>query len=178
MKRYIKASTISNTRKGEYDHYLKNHISGVQRAWRDILKPALFSDSESDYDLLLISTTIDRHDLSKYQPDEYDAYCDYFYPTESNPKDKDAFDRAWLLHQKRNPHHWQYWVLVRDEGELAPIDMPIEYICEMLCDWSSFHYIDPESTANKWYKDNKKKMIFSDDTRKKVEKLLELAPEL
>ena len=48
----------------------------------------------------------------------------------------------------------------------------------MLCDWSSFHYIDPESTANKWYKDNKKKMIFSDDTRKKVEKLLELAPEL
>lgn len=57
--------------------------------------------------------------------------------------------------------------------------MPFEYICEMLCDWSSFQFIfDPKSTANKWYKDNKNNMILFDNTRKEVERLLSIAPEL
>ncbi|MFR1480703.1 MAG: DUF5662 family protein [Hydrogeniiclostridium mannosilyticum] len=26
-----------------------------------------------------------------------------------------AFQRAWLLHIHRNPHHWQHWVLINDD---------------------------------------------------------------
>ena len=38
--------------------------------------------------------------------------------------------KAWLLHIHRNPHHWQYWVLINDnpeEGENL-IEMPYNYI--------------------------------------------------
>ena len=29
---------------------------------------------------------------------------------------RENFEKAWLLHQKRNPHHWQYWLLVNDNS--------------------------------------------------------------
>lgn len=178
MKRYIRAS--SNLRQSEYNEYLMKHINGVKTAWRDILYPAILTDSDEDVDQITkVIDLVANHDKSKYQKDEYDAYLNYFYLDRNNKKDSEAFDMAWLLHQKRNLHHWQYWLIIRDEGEIVPMDMPFEYICEMICDWSSFQFVfDPKSTANKWYKDNKNNMILSDNTRKEVERLLSIAPEL
>jgi hypothetical protein len=65
------------------------------------------------------------HDLSKFRPSEWFAYVNFFYgkKIESLAKDRqEAFDRAWLHHQRRNPHHWQYWVLTEDNpgGEHHP----------------------------------------------------------
>lgn len=74
------------------------------------------------------------HDLSKLLPDEFIPYARYFYgpkvATNSKVFDyernefvtkmeppaevKEAFDKAWNHHQKRNPHHWQYWLLSPD----------------------------------------------------------------
>lgn len=177
MKRYVRAS--SNLRQSEYNAYLMKHVNGVKKAWREILYPAILTESDEDVKSITnVADLVDNHDRSKYQKDEYEAYLNYFYPDRNNKKDSKAFDMAWLLHLKRNPHHWQYWCLINDEGEVVPMDMPFEYICEMLCDWSSFQFVfDPKSTANKWYSDNKK-MILSDNTRKKVERLLAIAPEL
>lgn len=50
------------------------------------------------------------HDWSKFLPSEWFSYVGYFY----GEKDEAAFDLAWLLHQKRNPHHWQWWVMNED----------------------------------------------------------------
>ena len=55
--------------------------------------------------------------------------------------------------------------------------MPMESICEMLCDWSSFQFTG-KGTANEWYEKNKDKMILSDATRDIVEDLLERCKEL
>ena len=60
------------------------------------------------------------HDWSKLRPGEFIPYARHFY----GPKRKEwrdstgyykptqtgdlAFDFAWLLHQKRNKHHWQW----------------------------------------------------------------------
>lgn len=57
------------------------------------------------------------HDLSKFTPSEWFPYVEYFYGEHAGKRQKpwyvqDAFDRAWLLHQNRNPHHWQYWTEV------------------------------------------------------------------
>ncbi len=71
------------------------------------------------------------HDISKFYPSEWFPYMRYFYgnylewskmpagmksqyfgPTRESIK-KD-FDFAWLLHQKRNRHHWQWWLLQED----------------------------------------------------------------
>ena len=163
----------------KYIDYIKRHRAGVLKSWKNILYPVLLTESDYDVELLTdIEILINCHDESKSKSDEFDAYCNYFYPSEDNKKDSKAFDYAWLLHQKRNPHHWQYWILIRDEGELMAMDMPFEYVCEMLCDWSSFQYTRPGSTANNWYNKNKNKMILSDNTRKEVERLLSIAPNL
>lgn len=70
------------------------------------------------------------HDMSKFSPDEFIPYARYFYDNRSDinkgrdstgyykptdTRDK-AFDFAWLLHQKRNRHHWQWWMTPLDES--------------------------------------------------------------
>lgn len=72
------------------------------------------------------------HDMSKFRPSEWFAYADYFYggpypETDTTPlllrymfsmrtqaQCQADFDHAWLLHQHRNPHHWQFWLLHED----------------------------------------------------------------
>lgn len=72
------------------------------------------------------------HDASKLKPSEWMPYANYFYggpwPDWNQAKHQcpgypygrtrqgveSEFDVAWLHHQKRNKHHWQYWLLVKD----------------------------------------------------------------
>jgi len=79
------------------------------------------------------------HDLSKFLPSEWAPYANSFYgPWDYADRPvgvSDAFDRAWLLHQHRNPHHWQYWCLREDDGDLKALPMPKAAVKEMLCDW-------------------------------------------
>ena len=163
-----------------YIDYIKRHQAGVLKSWKNILYPALLTESDYDVELLTnIEILINDHDESKFKSDEFDAYCNYFYPNEESVKDREAFNKAWFLHQRRNPHHWQYWCLLEDSGKIIPLDMPVKYICEMLCDWSSFQFVvDKNSTANSWYQKNKNKMVLSGSTRQTVEELLKIAPKL
>lgn len=75
------------------------------------------------------------HDWSKFLPVEWFAYVNYFYGEKVQDENgfqtlKDgkltpimvapievrrAFDRAWNAHQKRNKHHWQFWLLTPDK---------------------------------------------------------------
>ena len=125
------------------------------------------------------------HDLSKLLPSEFIPYANYFCgdnndiirdktgyykPYDTGNKD---FDFAWLLHQKRNKHHWQWWILPEDEGGIKILDMPLEYRKEMLCDWrgagKAQGYGD---NTNEWYEMNKNKMLLNPDTRKWIERIL------
>jgi len=66
-----------------------------------------------------------KHDISKFLPGEWFPYVEFFYGTKAKqvrdetgyykPTDtgNKAFDFAWLLHQKRNDHHWQWWCYQR-----------------------------------------------------------------
>jgi len=72
------------------------------------------------------------HDWSKFLPSEFIPYARYFYgnykdareiwkflPAYGGPTKEDvdaAFDVAWNLHQKRNKHHWQWWILMNDDS--------------------------------------------------------------
>jgi hypothetical protein len=77
------------------------------------------------------------HDWDKFTPFQWRAYADYFYggyvPLSENPTARFArsqgvylrtledvqrdFNDAWNRHQKRNRHHWQYWLLVNDNRD-------------------------------------------------------------
>jgi len=128
------------------------------------------------------------HDFSKLLPSEFIPYARYFYgnnsdirkgrdetgyykPTDTGDKD---FDYAWLLHQKRNKHHWQWWVLPEDEGGIKVLEMPDKYILEMICDWIGAGKAQGFGNNTKeWYNKNKHKMQLHPNTRKKVEELIE-----
>lgn len=54
------------------------------------------------------------HDWSKFLPSEWLPYARTFYkPDGTNQYDETVeFARAWMFHQHRNKHHWQYWLWV------------------------------------------------------------------
>jgi hypothetical protein len=151
----------------EYTQYIVEHKANVEKAYR-----WLFSHNILDIHTAR-PTQIINHDLSKYQPEEYDAYDNYFYGTKTKEV-KEAFDYAWLHHIHNNPHHWQYWVLVNDEDGTKALEMPEEYAIEMVCDWWAFsHKSGNLKEIFDWYKSHKKNMILHEKTKKFVEELLD-----
>lgn len=167
-------------KKKEYDEYLKNHISGVQQAWRDCFYDKL-SDILDGVTLKEISDQIANHDDSKYGSEEYTPYLNHFYPPEGKTGEdfRKEFDVACLHHYHNNPHHWNYWVLNDDEDKDKGrvLDMPEKYVIEMLCDWHSFSLKDSNSTAYNWWNKNKEKMNMTDNTIKLVEKYIDYVKE-
>lgn len=115
------------------------------------------------------------HDLSKNDPEEYDAYDEYFYGGNRSYKVVSNFRNAWLHHIHNNPHHWQHWVLINDEpneGTIA-LEMPYEYVVEMICDWWAFsHKSGNLHEIFDWYEKHKSNMILHEHTRTNVEDIL------
>lgn len=151
-------------RNSQYDEYLTGHISNVQKAY-EYLKENILAINNKEIDEI-----ISHHDASKYSEEEYDAYANYFY----GDKNQEEFDKAWLHHQKANPHHWQYWVLINDEDGTYATPMDYKYIIEMICDWWSFSWSKNKlDEIFNWYK-NQDNMILHDNTRKIVDNILNL----
>lgn len=127
----------------EYDNYIREHRENLKRGleWMQQNLSGPFINGEKLTEALL---NAEQHDQSKYDKEEYDPYDAYFYGPEKTPEVKSAFDYAWLRHIHNNPHHWQYWVLLEDDPEVRSfgkvLDMPLEYIYEMIADWWSFSW--------------------------------------
>ncbi|NIP85354.1 MAG: hypothetical protein GTO03_07250, partial [Planctomycetales bacterium] len=96
------------------------------------------------------------HDWSKLLPSEWKPYAQTFHGPwgyENRPGWLiDKFDSAWLYHQNRNKHHWQYWLLVQDDDPDKILPMPDKYRREMLADWrgAGRAYTGKDNTKE-WY---------------------------
>lgn len=152
----------------EYDNYLTNHIGNVVKGMTWLISHGITEDP-------LLAEYVAQHDASKYSSAEYEAYDDYFYGNPDKTKEEidKAFDYAWLHHIHHNPHHWQHWLLKEDDGELKALEMPEEYVYEMIADWWAFSWNKNDLTEIfTWYKDHKLKMILHPDTKTLVESIL------
>ena len=134
------------------------------------------------------------HDLSKFRPSEFIPYARHFHnpdgskkqvrgktgyykPTDTGDSD---FDFAWFLHQKRNRHHWQYWMIPTDDGNMVALPMQYRYVIEMVCDWAGAGkaqgFVSPKENklleTRAWYAKNKDKMVLHHTTRKLVEAII------
>lgn len=115
------------------------------------------------------------HDWSKFLPSEWCPYAETFYEVDGSKRyhETPEFASAWNLHQKRNAHHWQFWVLYWDRGELEPIAMPSKFVKEMVADWmGAGRAITGRWETKQWYEKNKEKIKLHPTTRKMVEDLL------
>jgi len=110
------------------------------------------------------------HDMSKFRPSEFFPYAHKFYGGDYAYKYfevEKCFDKAWLLHQHRNKHHWNYWV--NSEGN--PIPMPPKHIKQMIADWKAMGRKFGD-TALAFYQKNKDRMVLAKETRMTVEYVL------
>ena len=91
---------------------------------------------------------------------------------------KGAFKVAWLHHQRRNKHHWEYWLQHKSDaqgGSLA-MEMPWDEVLEMLCDWHGAGKAKGLEASWEdtyaWFENNGGKMHLHPTTRKRVGVLL------
>lgn len=133
------------------------------------------------------------HDWSKFLPSEWFPYVDYFYggpwvaanhgdqrlyigERYTQPWVDRRFNEAWNRHQKRQPHHWQFWLLTMDSGETVPLEMPERYVREMVADWMgagrAINGYSSRGTVSHWYSMNQDNMQLHSSTRERVSLLI------
>jgi hypothetical protein len=108
------------------------------------------------------------HDMSKFSPKEqFHPYTKKFFSGNKLTEDEELeWKYAWLHHQHKNKHHWEYWIVNPQTREVVP--MPTKYLVEMVCDWRPF--------SRKWGKRFKEsdldltdKIILHHDTKVELE---------
>jgi Family of unknown function (DUF5662) len=112
------------------------------------------------------------HDWSKFLPEEWGPYAEFFYGSKIiDSKAAAAFNVAWLHHQHRSPHHWQHWVLREDDGSTIALEMPRRFAVEMLCDWigAGKAILGAKANTPAWYMKNKEQIVLHPKTRELVE---------
>lgn len=158
----------------QYDAYIQEHKENLTKGFHWIREnlPELLKEDTDDIEHVVCF----QHDQSKYDQDEYDAYDAYFYGGNRSYAVVQNFRRAWLSHIHKNPHHWQHWILHRDEPNegMVVLEMPYKYVIEMICDWWSFSWKTGKLTEIfDWYNQHKDYMKLHDRTRSLVESILD-----
>lgn len=128
------------------------------------------------------------HDLSKYSPTEFIAGVRYFQGTRSpNNAEREAngYSAAWMHHQGRNRHHYEYWVDYCIEGKHGmrePVPMPDRYIAEMILDriaackvYQGAAYTD--ASPLEYYNKGTRHAPMHPETREKLERMLKMLAE-
>jgi hypothetical protein len=114
------------------------------------------------------------HDLSKFRPSEFRAYVryqtanGYAYRCGHDWR----YDVAMNHHHKRNPHHWQYWVHIAEDGTVEPLPMPDIYVREMVADWDAAGLAPGRMPVIEWYRQNFDKLLLHTITRDQIDYLL------
>ncbi len=122
------------------------------------------------------------HDWSKFRPSEFFAYAEHFFGDDEHvsyhrhvvgkngTENGNAFNYAWLLHQKRNKHHWEFWCLIRNDGRLHSLEIPERYRKEMLADWKGAGRAKDRPDTKGWYWKHRDKMLMALETRAWVDR--------
>ncbi|MGN0166356.1 MAG: DUF5662 family protein [Lachnospiraceae bacterium] len=127
------------------------------------------------------------HDLSKYMPSEFFRGVKYYQGNKS-PNDAErretGISRAWLHHKGRNKHHFEYWIDydLSAGGKMAGLEMPVNYLVEMVCDRIAASKIYKKEAYNdgeplEYFKHSKGKYYMHPDTERELEKILTMLAE-
>ena len=122
------------------------------------------------------------HDWTKFLPVEFVNYAQWT----AGKRDKQRWIKAWGHHQKRNPHHPEYWLLswrgdphyYDDVGHyvadfVTVLPMPETYVREMVADWLGASRAYTGSwNMSQWLGANGHKMLLHPETESLVWEIL------
>lgn len=127
------------------------------------------------------------HDWSKFTSAEWSPYANHFYRDggvwkfKKNKGQHDArdakfeFNRAWIHHIHKNPHHWQHWVIPGEENQA--LEMPEHFVREMVADWMGAGLAQKGiPDILNWWNENKNRMILHPHTRILVSNIINSLP--
>ena len=77
-----------------------------------------------------------------------------------------------MIHQRRNKHHWQFWVYINDCGEIECLLIPDVYRRELLADWRGAAISMGKPDILGWYASCHATMLFHPETRAWLEEQL------
>lgn len=155
----------------ENEDYIKEHTENVKKAFTILVKLGIIEPDTEVYKRALTAVLV--HDESKNSVEEFTPYALRFFTPNGKERYKEEFDYAWLHHIHRNPHHWNYWVLVDGVGKITALEMPEHYVYEMICDWLSFGIKKGDLTEIKSFNDSKRdEYILHPNTRKLVDEII------
>lgn len=122
------------------------------------------------------------HDLSKYSPTEFFAGVKYYAGGVKSPNENErraqGYSKAWLHHKGRNRHHFEYWTDYNPvERRVVPIEMPMRYVAELICDrvaaskiYRKKEYTDDYPLA--YFQRGKQNRVIHEKTSALIEQLL------
>lgn len=128
------------------------------------------------------------HDMSKFSPAEFLLGVRYYQGNRSPnnaEREEKGYSDAWLHHQGRNKHHYEYWIDYTVNGApgiMAPVPMPDKYIAEMIMDriaaskvYRGKEYTSADPLA--YYKLGADRIPIHPETKKKLERMLTILAE-
>jgi len=127
------------------------------------------------------------HDLSKFSIPEFWVSVKYFNGTHSPNADERravGYSSAWLHHQGRNKHHFEYWNDYSGENKKykLPIEMPMRYVAEMVADrYAACRTYHKENYTSKdplnYFLMNKATILMHENTKVLLEEILTVMAE-
>ena len=153
----------------EYRDYILEHCNNVKKAFQ-VYGELLCN--ELGLNLQDMQNQINEHDESEWSTEEFELYRMKFFPNPGEEISDFNFNVAWLHHIHYNPHHPQHWIYYNeDNNSVSVYPMPNNYILEMICDWIAMGYKFNEK-AYDYYNNKGKNKLFNNNTRRKLEYLL------
>jgi hypothetical protein len=111
------------------------------------------------------------HDYSKFSIHEFVAYKNWFAKNQRDASSQEAFNKAWLHHIHKNPHHWEHWVISTSDTSVKVLRIPEKYVREMAADWMAMGMYFG-NTASEWYSKNKDCIAMHPQSRSRIETLI------
>lgn len=137
-----------------HDHYHR-YLAYLQRHRQFVLEEAI---------KLYIPDRGLTHDLSKFSPEEFGPYADYFYGGHERanvPADVQyAFDYAWVLRE--------------DDSATKMLMMPEDALRELLADWrgAGRAILGDKADTPAWYAQHRDRILLHPDSRAWIEHAL------
>ena len=123
----------------QYKNYIDDHKIKVELAFDEMTScPDLdWIDWGKDDLAFKLRERVEKHDNSKYSPEEFDAYRKNFYPIDEIEKalNKEDFEKAWEHHWKNNRHHWE----ARQRDTVFTQEQELDCL-ENVLDWMAMGY--------------------------------------